>query len=187
MMLPTTLPLLGIFRRLTAGRADRRQLMALVIVGYLAVWMVFGVIAHLADWAVLLLVRQSDWLVANSWAIAAMILAVAGLYQFSALKYRCLDKCRTPLGFVTHHWGGRTPLRDAFRLGLHHGAYCVGCCWALMLLMFVVGTGSVGWMLALGAVMAAEKNMPGGRRLAAPVGTGLLLAAIWVGLDGAVA
>jgi len=76
------------------------------------------------------------------------VLALAGLFPFGRLKYHCPDKCRTPLGFVSHHWGGRTPLRDAFRLGLHHGACCVGCCWALMLLMFVVGTGSVGWMLA---------------------------------------
>ena len=187
MMLPTTLPLLGIFRRLTAGRADRRQLMALVIVGYLAVWTVFGVIAHLADWAVLLLVRQSDWLVANGWAIAAIILAVAGLYQFSALKYRCLDKCRSPFGFVVEHWRGSREKWRSLLLGIRHGAFCVGCCWCLMLLMFVLGIGNVGWMLALGAVMAAEKNLPGGRRLAAPVGTGLLLAAIWVGLDGAVA
>ena len=187
MMLPTTLPLLEIFRRLTAGRADRRQLMALVIVGYLAVWMVFGVIAHLADWAVLLLVQQSDWLVANGWAIAAIILAGAELYQFSALKYRCLDECRSPFGFVIEHWRGSREKWQSLLLGIRHGAFCVGCCWCLMLLMFFVGTGSIGWMLALGAVMAAEKNMPGGRRLAAPVGVGLLLAAIWVGLDGAVA
>jgi predicted metal-binding membrane protein len=187
MMLPTTLPLLEIFRRLTAGRADRRQLMALVIVGYLAVWMVFGVIAHLADWAVLLLVQQSDWLVANGWAIAAMILAAAGLYQFSALKYRCLDKCRSPFGFVIEHWRGSREKWQSLLLGVRHGAFCVGCCWCLMLLMFVLGIGSIGWMLALGAVMAAEKNLPGGRRLAAPIGVALLLAAIWVGLDGAVA
>jgi predicted metal-binding membrane protein len=187
MMLPTTLPLLEIFRRLTAGRADRRQLMALVIVGYLAVWMVFGVIAHLAEWAVLLLVQQSDWLVANGWAIAAMILAVAGLYQFSALKYRCLDKCRSPFGFVIEHWRGSREKRRSLLLGIRHGAFCVGCCWCLMLLMFVLGVGNVGWMLALGAVMAAEKNLPGGRRLAAPIGAALLLAAVWVGLGGAVA
>jgi predicted metal-binding membrane protein len=187
MMLPTTLPLLEIFGRLTVRRADRRQLIALVVTGYLAVWMAFGVLAHLADWAVLVIVQQSDWLVANGWAVAAVVLAVAGLYQFSALKYRCLDKCRSPFSFVVEHWRGAHEKVRSLLLGIRHGAFCVGCCWCLMLLMFVVGTGNIGWMLALGGVMAAEKNLPGGRRLAAPLGAVLLLAAIWVGLAGAIA
>jgi predicted metal-binding membrane protein len=187
MMLPTTLPLLDAFRRLTARRADRRSLMALVITGYLAVWGVFGLAAHLADWAVFAAVRQSDWLIANGWVIGAAVLATAGLYQFSALKYRCLDKCRTPLGFVIEHWRGAGERRQAFLLGSRHGAFCVGCCWALMLIMFVVGSANIGWMLALGAVMAAEKNHPSGRRLAAPVGAALLLAALWMALSGATA
>ncbi len=79
------------------------------------------------------------------------------------------------------HWHGPQPLRSAFQLGLDHGLYCVGCCWAIMLLMFVVGTGNVGWMLGLGAVMAVEKNMPWGRRLSRPLGAGLLGAAVLVG------
>ena len=86
MMLPTTLPLLDIFRRLTARRADRRSLIALVIIGYLAVWAVFGLAAHLAGLAVFAGVRQSDWLIANGWAVGAAVLVAAGLYQFSALN-----------------------------------------------------------------------------------------------------
>ena len=144
MMLPTTLPLLNIFRRIIDARPDRVRLLALVIAGYLLTWAAFGIGAHLVDALLHRAVGSLDWLVFNGWALGALVLTVAGLFQFSQLKYRCLDKCRMPLGFVTHHWGGRTPLRDAFWLGLHHGAYCVGCCWALMLLMFVVGTGSVG-------------------------------------------
>jgi predicted metal-binding membrane protein len=105
-------------------------------------------------------------------------LAVAGVFQFSPLKYRCLDKCRTPLSFVQQHWRGRNERRNAWLLGLHHGAFCVGCCWALMLLMFAVGTGSVGWMLAMGVVMAVEKNLPWGRWLSAPLGAALLAAAV---------
>src|SRR5215469_13353783 len=135
MMLPTTLPLLDIFRRLTARRADRRSLMALVIMGYLAVWVAFGLAAHLAGLVVFAGVRQSDWLIANGWAIGATVLALAGLYQFSALKYRCLDKCRTPLGFVIARWRGASERWQAFLLGAGHGAFCVGCCWALMLIM----------------------------------------------------
>jgi predicted metal-binding membrane protein len=182
MVLPTTLPLLEVFRRLTARRADRRVLMALVVTGYLAVWIAFGLIAHLADWAVLFVARQSEWLVVNGWAIGVAVLAIAGLYQFSALKYRCLDKCRSPLGFVIEHWRGAGEKWQALLLGGRHGVFCVGCCWSLMLLMFVVGTGNVGWMLALGAVMAVEKNLPGGRRLAAPLGAVLLLVALSVAI-----
>ena len=117
MMLPTTLPLLDIFRRLTARRADRRWLTALVIIGYLAVWGVFGLAAHLADWGVAFAVRQSEWLVANVWVTGAAILAIAGGYQFTELKYRCLDKCRAPLGFVIEHWRGVREKRQAFFFG----------------------------------------------------------------------
>lgn len=184
MMLPTTLPLLDIFRRLIAQRADRRWLMALLVIGYLAIWGLFGLAAHLADGAVLFVVRQSDWLTANAWVIGAAVLALAGLYQFSALKYRCLDKCRSPLGFVVEHWHGAREKWQALLLGGRHGAFCVGCCWCLMLLMFVVGTSNIGWMLVLGAVMAAEKNLPAGRRLAAPVGAVLLLFALSVAVTG---
>jgi predicted metal-binding membrane protein len=99
---------------------------------------------------------------------------MAGAFQFSRLKYACLDKCRTPFSFVNQHWRGIAVRRQSFRIGLHHGLFCVGCCWAIMLLMFVVGTGSVGWMLALGAVMAVEKNVSWGRKLSTPLGFFLL-------------
>ena len=111
--------------------------------------------------------RSGGWL-------GSAVIAMAGAFQFSALKHRCLDKCRTPLSFVIEHWRGAAPQREAFALGAHHGLFCVGCCWALMLLMFAVGTGSLGWMLLLAAVMAIEKNLPWGRRLSAPLGVALL-------------
>lgn len=179
MMLPTTFPLLEIFRRLTARRADRASLLGLVIVGYLAVWAPFGLAAHLLGWLLQELVRLSPWLSFNGWLIGAGVFALAGLFQFSALKYRCLDKCRTPLSFVMAHWQGRDEAKQALRLGLSHGAFCLGCCWALMLLMFAVGTGSLGWMLLLGAIMAVEKNLSWGRRLSAPLGVLLIAFAAW--------
>jgi predicted metal-binding membrane protein len=174
MMLPTTLPLLEIFRRITAGRPDASRLVALVVLGYVCVWFGFGLVAHAADWLLHAAAGRIPWLVANGWAAAVAVLGGAGLFQFSALKYRCLDKCRTPLGFVVERWRGKAPAREALRLGIGHGAFCVGCCWALMLLMFVVGTASLGWMLALSAVMAAEKNLPGGQRLSMPLGVALI-------------
>jgi predicted metal-binding membrane protein len=174
MMLPTALPLLDIFDRLTMDRADHRRLMTLVILGYLSVWGVFGLAAHGLDHLLHAFAADNSWLTLNGWVVGAGVLAVAGAFQFSALKYHCLDQCRTPLSFVMEHWRGYAQQWHALKLGLHHGVFCVGCCWAIMLIMFVVGTGSVGWMLALGAVMAVEKNMPWGRKISPWLGAGLL-------------
>lgn len=177
MMLPTTVPLLEIFRRLTRRRQDASRLLTLVIVGYLTVWLLFGVAAHLLDWGVNDAVRQSVWLGVNGWVLGVIVLGIAGVFQFTDLKYRCLDRCRTPISFILRHWRGGNVQRQALAIGAHHGIYCVGCCWALMLLMFIVGTGSVGWMLLLGAVMAVEKNLPIGRLLGKLLGGALMLAA----------
>jgi predicted metal-binding membrane protein len=174
MMLPTALPLLETFRRLTAPREDRSKLVALVIGGYLGIWLGFGIAAHAGDWLVHELVERSSWLEARAWLIGAATFLIAGAFQFSRLKYRCLEKCRAPLTFVTEYWRGRHEQRNAFLLGMHHGVFCVGCCWALMLLMFGVGVGNVAWMLGLGAVMAAEKNLSWGRKLSAPLGVALI-------------
>jgi predicted metal-binding membrane protein len=174
MMLPTTFPLLSTVRRVAASRPDAGRLLALVVAGFFVAWLAFGIAAHVADAALQWAAGRYPWFVANGWTVSAAVLTGAGLFQWSALKYRCLDQCRTPFGFVSARWRGRSPPREAFRIGVDHGLFCVGCCWALMLMMFVVGTGSVGWMLALAAVMAAEKNLPWGRRLATPVGVGLL-------------
>jgi predicted metal-binding membrane protein len=174
MMLPTALPLLQRFDRLAAVRSDRVQLIASLVTGYLLAWLGFGIAAHLLDGVLHVAVRLSDWLLINAWALGAAMLAIAGLFQFSRLKYHCLDRCRTPLSFIIGHWHGVAPRREAFLLGLHHGVFCVGCCWAIMLLMFAVGSASVGWMLALGAVMAIEKNAPWGKRLSQPLGYLLL-------------
>ena len=177
MMLPTTYPLLALFRRVVAGRADARRLVAAVVAGFFAAWLAFGLVAHVADallrWAAARHPAAADW----DWAIGAAVLAGAGAFQWSVLKYRCLDACRSPFAFVAARWHGRAPAREAWRLGLAHGLHCVGCCWALMLVMFAVGTGSLAWMLALAAVMAAEKNLRWGRRLRAPLGVALLAAA----------
>ena len=174
MMLPSTLPLIEIFRRLTIRKKNHLQLVALVIAGYLIVWAGFGIVAHLSDWGLYQLIGRFPWVQSNGWVLGVGILVLAGGFQFSSLKYRCLDKCRAPLSFVMQYWRGKRDQLHSFMLGIHHGIFCVGCCWALMLLMFVVGTGSIGWRLALGAVMAIEKNMPWGRKLSAPLGVALI-------------
>jgi predicted metal-binding membrane protein len=180
MMLPTSLPLLTMFHRMTRRRPNGFQLVGLVIAGYLLIWTLFGVVALFGDGLLHVLVEQNIWLEANAWLIGSGILVVAGLYQFTPLKYYCLEKCRSPLHFISTHWQGWHDRRNAFQLGLRHGLFCLGCCWSLMLLMFAVGTGNLGWMFVLGALMALEKNLPWGKRFSAPLGV-LLLS--WGGLE----
>jgi predicted metal-binding membrane protein len=177
MMLPTTLPLLDAFRRLTAHYPDRTALIARVVAGYVAVWFLFGVAVDAVDTGIHAVAATSGWLTLHGWAVGAGVLALAGLYQFSRLKYACLDRCRSPLSFIMESWKGVDARRESLRLGVRHGLFCIGCCWSLMVVMFVVGAGSIGWMLALAALMAAEKNLPWGRALARPVGAGLLACA----------
>jgi len=177
MMLPTTFPLLAMFHRMTRARDDVGRLLALVVLGFFAAWLAFGVLAHAADLGVRFAAGRYPAFATHGWLVGALVLAAAGAFQWSALKYRCLEACRTPFGFITSRWHGRSPWREAFRIGIDHGLFCVGCCWALMLVMFVVGVGSIVWMIALAAVMAAEKNLAAGRWLRTPVGLGLLGAA----------
>jgi predicted metal-binding membrane protein len=185
MMLPTVLPLLALFARMVHGRDDRGTLIAIVVAGYFGAWLAFGIVAHGIDAALRELATQSDWLLLHGGWVAAAVLAGAGLFQFSALKYRCLEQCRAPFAFVSGRWHGRAPAREALRIGVEHGIFCVGCCWALMLVMFVVGVGSIGWMLALAAVMAAEKNFRWGARLRTPLGVALIAWAAGLVLSGA--
>jgi predicted metal-binding membrane protein len=173
MMLPTSLPLIALFHRMAAQRPNRTLLVGLLLTGYLGVWMLFGLLVHLADLGLHTLADEIAWL-DNHALISSATLIAAGIFQFTPLKYKCLDKCRSPMSFVLERWRGSRQEWHSFMLGLTHGIFCIGCCWALMLLMFGVGMGSLAWMFVLGAVMAIEKNMPWGRRLSVPLGVLLL-------------
>ncbi len=178
MMLPTTLPLIDMFRRLTRERADRTALVLVMLGGYLCIWGAFGIAAYGSVSALDAATVRWTWFVEHGWIGAVLLLLAAGAFQFSALKYRCLEKCRSPLMFVTERWHGERHLWHAFRLGLDHGAFCVGCCWALMLLMLAVSSSALMWMLVLGAVMAIEKNVAWGSRLARPLGIVLIVSGV---------
>ncbi|MGH2543900.1 MAG: DUF2182 domain-containing protein [Ardenticatenaceae bacterium] len=170
MMLPTVLPLVMLFSTITRRRSDRRWLAGLLLAGYTGVWTLVGVVVYGGDWIIHAAAEEIHWLHHNAWVLAGVTVVLAGVYQFTPLKYHCLDKCRSPLSFVSEHWRGRRERLHALWLGIHHGLYCIGCCWSLMLLMFAVGVGNLGWMLALGTVMAVEKNASWGRRISAPLG-----------------
>jgi predicted metal-binding membrane protein len=184
MMLPTSLPVLTTLRTFASSRPDRPLLIALAASGYLAAWMVFGVLAGPVSLGLQKVVTYSS---GQGWLdrlVAPALLLAAGLFQFSALKYRCLEKCRSPLSIVLSHWRGQHQRWEAFRLGWASGVFCVGCCWALMLLMFLSSVGHLAWMLGLGLVMAVEKNVRWGRRLSAPLGIVLIVGAGIVAVAG---
>ena len=180
MMLPSSIPLVLTFRALVGRRRSPGTLVALLLLGYLVIWTAFGLGAWILDRGIHAGVEAIPFLSAHPQLIMASTLAVAGLWQFSPLRDRCLDECRSPLGFVMNRWRGVSERREALTMGIAHGAFCVGCCWSLMLVMFGVGLGSATLMLALGAITAIEKNMPWGRRLTRPLGVVLVLAAVAV-------
>jgi predicted metal-binding membrane protein len=170
MMLPSSLPLVNLFRRFVLHRPDRARLLGLLLVGYLGVWAIFGLLAYAADG---LIHRAVAWLPGadnTSAVIGGGLLLAAGVYQFTPLKATCLEKCRSPYMFLVQNWRGRDAGRDALRLGVRHGLFCLGCCWSLMLVMFGIGGANLGWMLAPGALTAAERTTRIGRRLTRPVG-----------------
>jgi predicted metal-binding membrane protein len=172
MMLPSSLPLVTVFRTITEGAP---ALVALLVAGYLATWAVFGFVALVGDGLLHEAVDAWPALAARADLVFPGLLLTAGLFQFSPLKRSCLRQCRSPVGFVVQHWGGGRRGLRAFQLGMRHGLFCIGCCWALMLLMFAVGGLNLGWMLLLGAVMFVEKAVGWGRWVTAPVGVGLTL------------
>ena len=177
MMLPASIPMLVLFGRMVRGGPAGAWLLAVVIFGYLAVWAIVGAGLQVMNWLLRAGADRIVWHRAAPWIGAAAILLIAGLYQFSALKHACLEKCRSPLSFLVSRWRGGNESLQALGLGVSHGMFCVGCCWSLMLLMFLVSAGSFAAMLVLGVLMAVEKNFSWGRRISAPLGFLMLAAA----------
>ena len=164
----SAIPMLAAFRRVSARDERPRAAQAAFLGAYLLVWTAFGVLAFAGDAAFHRLVAAVPSLAARPWLIEGGVLVLAGLAQFSDLKHHCLTQCRTPIGFLAHRY--RPGVRAAFAIGRSHGLFCVGCCWALMLLSFAVALGSLVWMAELTALMVVERAVPGGDRVTAPAG-----------------
>jgi predicted metal-binding membrane protein len=179
MMLPSSLPMVYMLIYASRKQARPRTVQAAFLGGYALVWTAFAVAAFASDTGIHRLVDAWPWLATHPYVIGATTFAIAGLFQFSPLKERCLTACRSPFQFFVRFY--RAGVGSAWRLGLRHGAFCLGCCWALMLVMFGIGVGSLPWMAALAGVMVVEKAVPGGQRLSPMLGAALLLlAALWL-------
>jgi predicted metal-binding membrane protein len=175
MMLPSSLPLVRLYARASAGAPQRRRAMTAFLGGYALVWSGFGLAAFGADAGVHAVISSSSWLEQHDWWIGGSVLALAGAFQFTSLKDACLDKCRHPGQFMLRYY--ERGAGGGLRLGMRHGAFCVGCCWALMLVMFAAGVASLIWMALLTAVMIHEKTRPAGARAVPVTGVALLAAA----------
>lgn len=175
MMLPSAAPLILLQAR-AARHGGIAAASAFFIAGYLACWLGFSAAATTAQWALEMLGLSHGMAMAPTTAwLAPAVLALAGGYQLSRYKTVCLTHCRSPVAFLSRHW--RRGAFGSFRMGLVHGAYCVGCCAALMLLLFAGGVMDLWWIAGLSAVVLAEKLVPWGARFARVTGYLCLAAA----------
>lgn len=170
MMTPSAVPMVLLYRQVARrNRLSHASLGAwLFTAGYLVIWAVFSLLATSLQWLLDEQALLSPMMRSQSALFSGMTLIGVGLYQFSHLKQACLRHCRGPLFFISQHW--RPGLRGAFRMGIVHGGYCVGCCGALMALLFVGGVMDLAVIAAIALVVLLEKIMPGGQKLARGLG-----------------
>ncbi|MCR9088449.1 MAG: DUF2182 domain-containing protein [Rhodobacteraceae bacterium] len=180
MMLPSAIPMVLAHRRI-AGQKGLRGDSVLFVGGYLAVWSVFSIAATGLQWALQGSGHLTRMLAIDTTWIAGIILFLAGASQWTPLKHVCLNTCRTPIGFFATEW--RDGPYGAFCMGLHHGAFCVGCCWALMALLFVFGVMNLLAIGVLACLVAAEKLLPRGETIAHIGGIVLMIWGAWLILE----
>lgn len=183
MMFPSVAPMLLLFQTMATRRKATGAAHVptwIFALGYLAVWTAIGVAAWVLIQVGSDLVSWMSVTGRETWAPLALgtVLVVAGLYQFTPLKNACLRQCQSPIGFVMSHW--RDGPQGALRMGFVHGAYCLGCCWALFAVLVATGVMSLAWMLLLTLVVTAEKLLPAGPRVPQAIGVAFLAVGIWV-------
>jgi predicted metal-binding membrane protein len=175
MMLPSAAPMILLFT--LANRRSHAQggpyvSTALFAAAYLAAWGGFSLIATALQWGLERAALLSPMMASGNVAFSGGLLVLAGAYQLSSLKHACLRQCRGPIDFISRHW--RAGRQGAFRMGVHHGLYCLGCCWALMVLLFVGGAMNLYWIAGLALFVLLEKTIPPGHRMASLSGLGLI-------------
>ncbi|KUE84622.1 hypothetical protein ASL20_32800 [Cupriavidus necator] len=179
MMTASAAPVLLLYAGLHA-RLDSHRVPLIVLLfglGYLAVWVAFSACATIAQWAMHEAAMLSPAMAMSSREAGGMILFVAGAYQLTPLKRACLMHCRSPLGFLMTHW--RDGKRGALEMGVRHGAFCLGCCWALMCVLFVSGVMTLLWVAILALLVMLEKLGPGGTCVARVGGVAMIVLGAW--------
>ena len=158
MMLPSAAPMIVNFDRVSQRRSvnsTSRPGVLVFVLAYLLVWISFSILATAVQWALQRFGLLTPMIESRSAWLTSSVFVLAGLYQFSPLKHACLGRCRAPLIFLMQEW--RDGLSGAWTMGLKHGLYCAGCCWALMLLLFTAGVMNLAWIVLLAMLIALEK------------------------------
>lgn len=183
MMLPSAIPMVMAYDRMDRGSTGEGSgSTPLFVAGYIAMWAAFAVGATTLQWWLHTMTLVNGMGVATQTWFAAALLIGAGLIQFTPGNVRNLGTCRTPMGFLMTSWQeGKT---GAFRMGLHHGTLCLGCCWSLMILLFVLGVMNLAWVAVLAVFVLAEKVAPKGKVVSRVGGVILVLIGIWVAIGG---
>ncbi len=188
MMLPSATPMVLLYARVYRQAQSKQQIKSsgipipAFIAGYLLIWLVFSFAAVFLQW----ILEQSKlmhgimmWITEPYFS--AGLLFVAGIYQFTPLKHTCLKQCRSPVEFISRHW--QQGNIGALTMGIHHGIFCLGCCWALMLLLFFGGIMNLVWIAGLAIIVLAEKLLPFGGKFSQLTGILLCVSGLWVMLD----
>lgn len=181
MMLPSASPMILMFITVSRARREQKRLLTatgVFVGGYGVVWTGFAAAATLAQWGLHTGALLAPQLASTSPILGGVLLLASGIYQWSHLKYACLSKCRTPLGFIMSEW--REGKNGAFVMGLRHGVFCLGCCWVLMSLLFVLGVMNLLWIAVLAAFVLLEKVAPKGLLVSRITGVVLVLAGAWM-------
>ena len=182
MMTPSAAPTLLLFTALKRHGKDKRHAATyslLFLAGYLLIWALFALSAAFLQWGLGTIgLASGSMMTINSNVLAGVVLLGAGLYQFSGLKNACLEHCRSPAIFLSEH--NRPGLRGALTMGAHHGVYCLGCCWALMALLFVGGTMNLYWVIGLALYVLIEKTLPFGEIISKSAGVVLVCAGLYI-------
>lgn len=167
MMFPAAAPMILTFARVHNDRREKGKAFVptwVFVSAYLLIWTLFGVIAYAAALGIEMLAQQSMWLMDNAARIAGVVFILAGVYQLTPLKYACLSKCRSPLGFIMSSW--REGYLGSFRMGLEHGLFCFGCCWFLFVILFPLGIMNIAAMAIITVLIFAEKSLAYGVQIA---------------------
>ena len=181
MMIPSATPMILLFAGVTRQRQVRNvptASAAVFTLGYLLVWALYATIAAVAQWQLHRFALLSPAMAAASPILGGGLLLLAGTYQWLPLKAACLSHCHSPLGFFSSHWGEGN--RGALLMGVEHGTYCVGCCWALMALLFVAGVMNLLWVIAIALFVLIEKLLPRGRLIGRAAGLLLIGWGLWL-------
>jgi len=187
MMTPSAAPMILIYARIGRQAAIVEKPFAATgwfAAGYFLAWTGFALIATAAEWTLDRAALLDPAMASTSKMLGGIVLIAAGLYQWSRLKGVCLAKCQSPFLFIQHQGGFRREVAGALLLGLRHGAYCVGCCWVLMALLFVGGVMNVLWIAVLALLVLLEKLAPLGNLIARLAGTVLVTGGVWLLLSG---